>query len=320
MKNSPEKGFIIVTSDWQDSRFRRRLHHVTGVKEENIFHEEIDELARMIMNFEVNTQGKEQTAWKESTIAKKYLGRAFSQFGKDQRVLEEIEQEVVQTADGLLQLNRLPTTYGSYLPSYLEVLSGFAQEVARETGQQKQAHSAVLVGAFTPDTAREFSIITHEVYPDATCTVIDLVDHIRDQISPEYVQFKRGDAFSLPFQPDTVDSVQTNILLKNLNTSGRQFMSESVKREHFFTQANRILKPGGLLLMIEDIAGINEAQMKKELQQTGFTSTGYLQAIRLIDRNALEQVITSNSRSLPINSLAIGANIYCISARKTSSK
>ncbi|MGH7204284.1 MAG: hypothetical protein ACREHC_07610 [Candidatus Levyibacteriota bacterium] len=135
---------------------------------------------------------------KTHPLARKYIGDEGGRKG-----LENF-QELRQRTEVLLDLPARYFSYGVFSPSYLEALNRQKESLPSE---MSTPHRALLLGALTVDTIREFSTTVRTVHPNASCDVIDIEGHKTSQVSSDLATFTLGSALNTPFPDESFESV-----------------------------------------------------------------------------------------------------------------
>ena len=160
-------------------------------------------------------------------------------------------------------LDDSPTTnnsYGLIAPSYMNHLQRLPNSPDTDT-----EHDALLLGALSTDTVREFTATTRTIFPKAACTVVDLSTHNLGSVSTDIADIIQSDATDLPFASGSFDSVHTD----HLFTYNAEHNRWNGKEHLLFTEANRVLASGGLFVTGEHAKYTGEVLLRME--QSGFT-------------------------------------------------
>ena len=219
-------------------------------------------------------------------IVDKYIG-----YISDNREYEEVMNYLVQLSEGLLDRETSFASYGLFMIDYLRALKDF----------NAISHQALLVGAHTPNTIKEFVWAIKHTAPQATPTITDLQGVTTVKMAHSLgCYFPFGNATALPFQRQSLDSVHTNVLLPHI----QQARSLKDGREGFFKEAFRVLRPEGLLVMAEWLPNLNEqafiSQIELELNDAGFSHVeSSVHANRISRRHNLNRLMKRGN--LPID-------------------
>ncbi len=182
-------------------------------------------------------------------IERKYDGRGgYLEDFRRPRVGEDM-QLLDQRTEVLLDIS--PPRVASYGLSLLSYRDGLREQSRREGGREV-SHKALLLGAYTTDTIHEFAVTVRDVHPTAECHVVDIEGHKTAEVSPDKVIFRQESALQLSTPDAEMDSVHSNNLLRMLKDplSKEQDFEENGRR--IYKEARRVLRPGGVLLMVEN--------------------------------------------------------------------
>ncbi len=245
---------------------RKRIAAVNGLPPISVDYEELTILYRHFNLIGID----EKSEW----VYNKYVGRHAG------RARVEKSQQTFQLVENLLNCKPVTNSYGLFAPSYLHAL-----EEQAEIRPLADGYRSLLVGALTPDTITEYAATVRRVYHGAFCSVVDIEGHDTRKISPDIARYVGGDALHLPFADGSFDSLHTNILLDQFGDvhTGRD------QRNEFFSEAWRVLRPGGRLIMMEknDYNGV----VLGELQKAGFPRVTAEQAQEFISRRLMERYL-----------------------------
>lgn len=182
------------------------------------------------------------------SLRKKYLPSIFN-FGEDfdfrnyERKVAELEQQFLQLAEALLDLKTNFYSYGVFFPSYLQMIAN-----AKKRGAAPDDSTSLLVGALTADTVKEYQLLMQLLIPEGQALTIDL--HGID--TPKQGPFAYSDAFRIAAHSDSFDVIQTNMLIHHLvDGNSRSSRSSSRDRLRLFREFYRVLKPGGIITLVE---------------------------------------------------------------------
>ncbi len=182
------------------------------------------------------------------SLKRKYLPSIFN-FSEDfdytnyERKVTELEQQFLQLAEALLNLKTNFYSYGVFFPSYLQMITE-----AKKTGAVPDDLTSLLVGALTADTVKEYQHLMQLLAPQGQAITIDLqgVD------TPKQGPFVFSDAFRIAAHSDSFNVIQTNMLIHHLvDGNSRSSRSSSRDRVKLFGEFYRVLKPGGIITLVE---------------------------------------------------------------------
>lgn len=262
------RGFVLNVDSleavlFEDYIYRFRIAQLNGLPVKDVRETELTFLYRCIIH--AIDFGDESPEADE--LVRKYLlgdyDRNKVSSETEGRILGERVQQFCQQAEGLLDEHPRSASYGIYIPSYMPALVEH-QMTYQLVGQP----ASLLLGALTQDTVYEFGATIHALYPDARCTVVDISGQDSRKVSPVMAQCVEGNALSLDVRPSTQDSVHSNYLLGYIGITGDSPIINRQQRDRVFSQAYKVLKPGGLLVMVEKNGLLEGA--KRELDNIGF--------------------------------------------------
>jgi hypothetical protein len=270
-----EAAFHILTPPRAEDT-RRQIADICSIHPGDVLDHEVEE----IYNYHSNTT----PFGLRTSTAEKYFP-----WNPDSEEFEvNTMQGIAQRAEVLFDLPLLNASYGVTIPSYLPAL----REV-RETGSQTEGHEALLLGALSFDTVREFSTTVRTVFPDANCTVIDIKDTVTNGKPNDFAEFMIADALDLPFPPGSQDSVHTNFLIPFIDGKSG---SKGRRRERLFSEASRVLKDDGTLIMIEPkLHDDLDIEMIDGLHKSGFRSVSVDTAKYFKKRTDMERFLRSTA-------------------------
>lgn len=217
-------------------------------------------------------------------------------------------QQISQSLEVVFQENPESASYGLYMPTYLSGLRGQKDRIG------DHPHAALLIGAFSTDTIREYVATVKDVYTNSYCEVIDVDGGRTSEISSDLARFRKGNGLQLPFGNGTLNSVHTNYLLDMLKDETGKDAFE--KRIGIFQEAARVLRPEGVLLMIE-AGNIPEMLLREELLGAGYSHVDIRRSIDYFkDRSQMELFLRSTASDPLQGTTKKGYGSYFIVARK----
>lgn len=150
-------------------------------------------------------------------------------------------------------------TFGLFAPSYLEGLSSSSDTFDRYFGayeepRDRKQYKTLLLGCSSIPSAKEFTSFVKAVNPKATAIIAD-IDSLAVQLAKESdALVVQADAQRIPLEDESVDFVATNFLLISLVD---QLGSGEESAITLMKEVNRILKPGGRVVMVEQFPTID---------------------------------------------------------------
>ena len=196
-------------------------------------------------------------------------------------------QQLTQRAEVLLDADRpQASSYGVNMLNYLDGL----REQKSHNPHWNTGHKAILLGAYTTDTIHEFAVTVRDIHPDAECHVIDIEGYKTAQVSSDKAIFTKESALDLSAADNTVDSLHANNLLHMLKDpiESRQ---PWVNRLRLFREAHRVLRPEGVLLMVENEI---DRDLIDDLEFVGF-EYDIVPAKNFMRRKQMEQFLRSTA-------------------------
>ncbi|HSX08188.1 MAG TPA: class I SAM-dependent methyltransferase [Candidatus Saccharimonadales bacterium] len=120
--------------------------------------------------------------------------------------------------------------------------------------------SALLLGCQSSLSAKAFTVLAQEEYGANRPYIIDLEasDYTR-----RIGNFVLADALSLPFRSESMDFVQTDQLFHRFYDPSGQYRTLGQKTERLFSEAARVLAPGGQLLLREITPNPNDPALAR---------------------------------------------------------
>lgn len=246
--------------------------------------------------------------------------RFIGSYGNTDRESQEHSQTFKHLAEGLLGLEAYTFSFGITTPSVSDMLARQQAEIVGDGTDYR----ALLVGALTPQTVREFSRLIRMYFPDATRMIVD-PEGIRTAAAAKQegvdflpYNFLRHDMSELVGRP--VDSIHTNALLHMIKgVTDLALLDETIQRM-FFAQAGKVLRPGGRLMMVEKTSPPyvqhDEAQLSRLLDETGFVDIDIKPADEFIDRRDVERFYLSGGRQVNPDGIRPARYLLQISAQK----
>ena len=132
-------------------------------------------------------------------------------------------------------------SYGLFGPSYEQELKD-----QQKYFSLKDPYRSLLVGAYTTDTAVEYTATVKNIFPQAETHIID-IEGVDCSNKPG---FAFGDALQIPFKNDAFQSIHTNYLLHMLSGENEDGV-ENVKQ--LFRESYRALSKNGKIILCEGI-------------------------------------------------------------------
>jgi hypothetical protein len=139
-------------------------------------------------------------------------------------------------------------------------------DYAKSHKNSGESHKALLLGAYSANTVREYTAVVRQVFPSAICLVIDLENATLAQETAEISLFAKADARKLPFQG--INTIYTNHLLDFI--SGPMVPSRKRDRVLLFRSCFETLTDGGALMMVEALGNLSVEKLGHELRSVGF--------------------------------------------------
>jgi|GEM_PF-3769126 len=193
------------------------------------------------------------------------------------REIHEKAQSLRQYAETLLGTEVIYPSYGMHAPSYLSGLEEYKRLHSQET------HSSLLVGALTPSTVTEFAVVTRHVFPAADLHMLDIEGvTTRNACEASNVTFHKGNGLSMPFTSETFDTVQADLLLDYLQAEDHANTNYPAKIKKFFQEAYHVLKPGGMMLLVEHSLPKNFANfLRDRAMLSSLSDLDHLKALQI---------------------------------------
>lgn len=269
------------------------------------------------------------------SIGKYVLLQAIEQLHTlSEREANERLQSFCQLGEALLHQEATYSSYGIHLPSYMTALERYQGITA------KKPTTSLLVGALTPDTVVEYAVTTRHVFPDITVHVMDTKGvATRTACDATGAVFRKGTALHMPYDPHTVDIVQTHYLLDQIEDESYPDSAYHAKKRRFLQEAHATLTSGGLLLMVEPVfprqivddmqcstggiisqteavhlAGMHQKLLKSDLYQAGFDQVAITPAPGFHFRRDLEYLLLTNTWDISSDALQLNHPSVLIAA------
>lgn len=293
----------------------RSFHIVPSPASEDAFYRE--SIAKMC-SLPVDAVSKEELellydARKVSRISPhllKYVGT--DALARGSRAFMESSFRFFLESEAYINKPTLSRTFGGYSPSYLKMLNNYA-ESRKNSGE---SHKALLLGAHTVSTVREYTGLVRQVFSGATCLVIDIENATLAQETADISLFAKADAKKLPFQ--TIDTLYTNHLLGFI--SGLKVPSQKRDRMLLFKSCFEALADGGALMMVEDLGNdLSVEKLTQELHRIGFEDIVVERAEEFKYRRDMDRYFRGTSPVIPEGESYLG-NSVAIKASKAAPK
>lgn len=176
----------------------------------------------------------------------KKANMAYEQCSDEQRITMSVDEaDRLITASGLYQIFVAGEIQNSsVLTDWLTYVQLMKYYGRRADGSA----SALLLGCQSTLSAKAFTVLAREEYGANRPYIVDLYasEHTR-----RIGNFVLADALRLPFRPGSMDFVQTNQLFYRLYDSQDPHASVARRTARLFSEAVRVLAPGGQLLLRE---------------------------------------------------------------------
>ena len=202
----------------------------------------------------------------------------------------EDDQQLGQRAEVLF--DTFPASFSSYGLEMLDYRDALRAQKAQE-GEASVGHRAVLLGGFSVDTIHEFAVTVRDVYPTAECQVVDVEGYKTVQVSPDKALFVKESALRLSTEDGQIDSLHINNLLHMLVDPEYAIQDDAENQLQLFEEAHRVLRPGGLLLMVEE--RMDADTVFENLQAVGFRMVTMNPARSFKSRRDMEQFLRSTA-------------------------
>ncbi len=234
IKPNPEE-----TGDYVE--YYNRILRLTGGRSSRITEQDIEELSDGVPS---------------DKVARDYI---FKQPNK--RLQTIFVQEIRQAIEGYWNLPNFRMSYGVFSPSYLQALIEYHQL------NSSNKHIAVLIGAQSQDTVREYTATVKSIFPNSERIIVDIAEGTPEMTDEEMTTFILRDARS-PVEmeslgKESVDTIHTNILLKHLKPL--QGYTDTETRIQMFSNMLTILKQGGMCMMVEKLEYEQNGDMRRQI-------------------------------------------------------
>ena len=293
--------FSIVPQE--ETEFLRYLQQIADITGKTLAEVDMREVYAYYQ-YTIDSQGKVSPVV-FSRLVEKYIG----EFTLRRRTVEKAA-ELSNLAELLFDFDGRNITYGTFLPSYAQMLARLKAE------KPADSHRALLVGALTPRTIREFSAAVHRQFPMASCMAVDISAEATARMDPSVATFQRADATNLPFEEE-FDSVHTNALFHKLESS-QPGLTVDRMRDLFYQGAYRALQPGGRLVMVESLKGDPNPFLTFQTEATnaGFSNIEIASAVLIKKKRDVERFFRGTTDNLDPKKLETSTKNFQIFARK----
>lgn len=167
---------------------------------------------------------------------------AYEESQKRSRRFIEQWQRFHVYAEAYLDFPPVENTYARYLPSYLQYLSAHRHLLAKTSADEN--YHALLLGSLSTLSSGPFHRAVEVMFPKGHSYVIDL-----EGVETASDGFLFANALTPPFAPASLDAIHTNFLIHQLQKKENTRQTHPVAQ--LFRSAYRLLKPGGMMVMIE---------------------------------------------------------------------
>ncbi len=243
---------------------------------------------------------------------KERLMKAFGQIKVDNgRKWKEIIQSFIQSADLIDGGKPEGNSYGIFLPSYKAAL-----EKQKENWGKKKDYKSLLIGSLTKETAIEYKATVSSIFPQAQTYFMDLEGE-ETRKTPDFIL---ANGLSIPFRDNVFSSIHTNYLFHMLEGDNKPNDLRKIKR--LLKESWRVLSVGGQLMMCEGNLGSIffknksiESEIKKTIQQQGFSDISINQAVQFTSRRDMVNYLDPEN-ILPINKIPTPQGVFMVTATK----
>lgn len=191
-----------------------------------------------------------------------------------------------QLVEAVADLPARVLSFGLFAPEYISMLESYKKQ------SKVEPVNVMLLGAQTTATIEEYAKVVHKVFPQATCSVVDI-----EKRNPgnSGVRFIEANALNLPRTlKQKFDIVTTNALVMNLRGTEDRWDIEGNKNK-LLANAHKILRSGGALLMIDAAVGDqghrDSYSFEKGLKEAGFTNVSIGPAKQISTRRHVDRVL-----------------------------
>lgn len=306
-----ENGFVVVPteegSQQEDLAYVREIEHLCGASFKDGGADSIRGIYRRLLKesrspFDADDATKLLFAMKMAMHNPKLGERE----GQERTARMSLALEAVQDRKGF------DVSYGTFAHCYLESLKD-----NRDRTNSNESHRALLVGALSPVTVREFGATVRAVYPDSENLILDPEGvQTVEEAKERGIDFVFASAHKIPFS-QAFDSIHSSYLMTYVSTGS--FMP-SADRIAFFAQAHQALKNNGILLMSESRHHVHGSLPKrkviKDLEKVGFGEVEIEEVGTICDRRALDRFYRGNSTDAVLDLPHENKGSYFIKARK----
>lgn len=198
-------------------------------------------------------------------LVKKYTGITYD---RNDRASEEMRNELKIVTEGLFDMPASQHTFGKFAPAYVPELVSYAHQ------HEGQHHRALMVGALTPKTTREYvATMQQTLGPSTESHVIDLAGERTAAMDLPNYAFHQGDFLDNDLLSGQFSVIATNFLMGFLvGPYPRDERRQKVGQ--FIAESHRLLAPGGRLIMVENMSEkhpMNPMDLRRPFEKAGFT-------------------------------------------------
>ncbi len=306
-----ESGFVVLPTEegskQEDLAYVREIEHLCGATLNDGGADSIRKIYRKFL--------KESRSPFDAADAMKLLftmKMAFQNPNLGDREGQERAVRISFALEAIQDRTGFDVSYGTFAHCYLESL----KDNPDRTNSSK-SHRALLVGALSPITVREFGATVRAVYPDSENLILDPEGvQTVEEAKERGIDFLYASADKIPFS-EALDSIHSSYLMTYI--SNGSFMG-SADRIAFFAQAHQALKNDGILLMSEskhhDHGSLPKRRVIKDLEKVGFGEVEIEEVGSICDRRALDRFYRGNSTEAVLDLPHEKKGSYFIKARK----
>ncbi|NTU47071.1 class I SAM-dependent methyltransferase [Candidatus Roizmanbacteria bacterium] len=226
-----------------------------------------------------------------------YLIQKYFGLGGSFTAFKQKKQQFLLLAEGLLNLEPKTFTYGSFLPSFQKILN----EVTKVLNVDR--HVALLVTHNPGTSQREFVKTVTNVSAQGYTVVLQRENPIGNDQQKFAHELHVGNALDMPFTDASFHSVHSILFIEKIDTlfaPPHKIMMEKSNRVLYFEEAFRVLKKGGVLLVIESDSTLNSPSLiHKELEDIGFQSIQFEKPEYVINRRFVDEVLKGILPEIP---------------------